>query len=137
MATLRVARRPRVAGNIWKKAGNASGIAKVRKSQTSLSVCPQSSILWSAPRVAFFLVGIENRGGEPELSFPLPVPSLAWPRAQKPPPFSSASRGCQATHGLAKGFWGSSRAGKEHHTGSGQPMLMSFLVDTPPVNPFP
>lgn len=39
---------------------DASGIAKVRKSQPSR--LPQSWILLSVPRVAFFLVGFKKRG---------------------------------------------------------------------------
>lgn len=135
MATLRVARRPRVAGNIWERTGNVSGIVKVRKSQTSLS--HQSSILRSAPRVAFFLMGIEDREASKSWASPSPVPSLAWPRAQKPAPFSSASRGCQTRDGLAKGLWGSGRASKEHHTSSDQPCSRLFWSTHPQLTPSP
>lgn len=136
----RVARRPRVAGNLWKGAGDASGIAKVRKSQTSL--LPSSWILLSSPRVAppFFFFWWDLKRGEGSQSLAPPSQCPLWPGPgprSHPPPFSLASRGCQARSGLAKGLCGEQHSRQRASHSSDQPVLTSALMTHPQLTPSP
>lgn len=112
----RVSGRPRVTGNdIRRRAGDASETQKVRKSQIP-SLAPRLP----AARVAFPAARLRRQGGESEPSFPqAALPDLA--QGPEPGPSSAPTwGGCQIGSGLAKGLWGSKRAGEEHLARSGR-----------------
>lgn len=106
-----VAGRPGVTGSDVRRAGDASGTAKVRKSQTPVSI-PKSGLPCLQPRSPS--TQRSSGGGEGSQSRASPrLPSPAWPRARNPAPLQprlgeAARQGatCQRTLGEQKGRTG-------------------------------
>ena len=104
-----VARRPGVTGrDIPRRAGDASGTAKVRKSQTPFTSPSLGSPASSPGSPSFQLGSGSGEGGRSRASPRLP--SRAWPRARNPAPFQprpeeAARQGetCQRTLGEQEG----------------------------------
>lgn len=135
MATLRVARRPRVAGNIWERTGNVSGIAKVRKSQTSLS--HPSSILRSAPRVAFFRIGIENREASKSWASPSQCPPWPGPGPRSRPPSVQLPGAARPGTDLPKDSGGAAGQAKSILLALASPCSRLFWSTHPQLTPSP
>lgn len=77
--------RPGVTGSGIRRAEDASGTAKVRKSQTPTVSIPKSRLPCLPPGSSSFQPG--SRGGEESGSQASPgLPSPAWPRARNPAP---------------------------------------------------
>lgn len=113
-----VAGRPGVTGSDVQRAEDASRTAKVRKSETPFSI-PKSGLPCLQPRSPSSQRG--SGGGEGSQSRASPrLPSPAWPRARNSAPSSRGLGRLPGEERLAKGLWGSKRAGREHFARSGR-----------------